>query len=167
MSLLHTFTGRLGALGPGVSDADMRTYQTAEIVTQDGVIDMGHLLVPNQADRAMEPGRDVSILLMNNVNANDDKKLVLAAYDREQGRTFVDKRLTDPKSHLTKQAWLLSIISILGIPIGLALFVFPGLYLAYYLWKVWAAAAACPEEAEIQRHIEALPGKFQQAGAGG
>ncbi|MCZ8256972.1 MAG: hypothetical protein O9327_15065, partial [Polaromonas sp.] len=167
MSELKTITGRLHFLGASTYDQQVRTYQAVEITTSGGRVDLGTTMIPMEADRAMEIGNEVSLLVIEGIGPQKGKHVVLAVYDKGQDRTFFNAEMARPKDAFKKQAVMVSWFSVIGIPLGLAMLVAPGLLVAYYLYVAWDAYNAMPENDVIKARIVELPKQFGQAGGGG
>jgi hypothetical protein len=60
------------------------------------------------------------------------------------------------RSHARKQAMLYSILSIVLVPVGLLMFVLPGLLWLWVLWKSWTSVDAFPEAGEIREAVASL-----------
>lgn len=168
MSKLTTITGRIHFLGPSTYNQHLSTYQAIEFTTDSGRFDLGETTVPMEVDRVMKVGNDISILVIEGVGPKKGKHIVLAAYDKGQKRTFLNEEMSLPKRALKKQAIATSWISVIGIPLGLAFLVVPGLLVMYLLYLAWDTYNQMPEDDIVKAKIAELPRQFERAeGMGG
>ena len=156
MSKLETIVGRILHVGHYTSDAHCHTYSLVEVETADGRIDLPTVMAANELDRAIEPQREVAMTVLRSGAGAKAKNVVLGVYDRSDKRTFVNEDMVALRAHARKQAVLLSLMSIVVLPVAFLLFVAPGFIWLWVLWKSWSSIDEFPTREEIRESVAAL-----------
>lgn len=152
---IQSVTGRIVHVGPYSSDHLAHSYSLVEIDTAAGRVDPRNAVAANALDRAIEPGRVVSMAFIQ-ASSGKAKTAIVGVFDHAARRTFSDDQVSSIRSAARKQAIVLSITSIVWLPVAFLLFVLPGFVGLWVLWKSWAAVGAMPTEAEVREAIARL-----------
>lgn len=156
MAKLDVIAGNIRHVGSSSTDAHCRTYDLLEIDTSAGRVDLKAAVVAKELSRAIKANGQVAMSVLQAGEGAKRRCVILGVYDSAEDRTFVNEEMFSLKSHARKQAVLYSILSIVLIPLGLALFVVPGLLWSWVVWKSWASVDEFPEPEEIQQSVVSL-----------
>jgi hypothetical protein len=156
LATLEVISGRISHVGKSSSDAYCRTYNSVEIESVAGRVSLTTAVAANELDRAIKEGALVSMSIFEAGEGSNRRCVVLGVYDEGLDRTFFNEEMFTLKAHARKQAVLYSFLSVVLVPVGLLLFVVPGLLWLWVLWKAWSAIDTFPGPDEIRASVESL-----------
>lgn len=156
LAKLEIISGRISHVGESTSDSHCRTYGALEVETASGRVDLRTVVAVKELDQAIKDGSLVSMSVLKAGEGSKRRCVVLGVYDEGLDRTFFSEEMSTLKAHARKQAVLYSFLSIVLVPLGLLLFVVPGLLWLWVLWKAWSAIDTFPASDEIRASVESL-----------
>lgn len=156
MSNLETISGRIIHVGSYTRDEHCHTYSLIEVETANGRRDLKTVMAANELDRAIAPGRSVSMSIFRSGQGTKEKSVVLGIHDAEAQRTFVNEEMFKLREHATKQTIWLSLTAIVWLPFAFLLFVAPGFIGLWVLWKSWSSIKDLPTADEIRASVQSL-----------
>jgi len=161
---IQTITGRIIQVGAATVDAHCHTYADIEVETADGVLAFGPVLAASVCDKALLPGRAVSMAVTQTAGKGS-KLVVWAVLDKASGRVFKNEELYKARQAAATQAFWLTLIAPVVIPVGLLLALIPGLLYAKAVWDMWAAVSAMPAADAIESAVASMSARGPQAQA--
>lgn len=156
LAKLEVISGRISHVGKSSRDPHCRTYTALEIETATGRVDLRIVVTAKELDRVINEGNLVSMSVLEAGEGAKRRCVVLGVYDEGMDQTFFSEEMFTLKAHARKQAVLYSFLSVVLVPMGLLLFVVPGLLWLYVLWKAWSAIDAFPTPDEIRASVASL-----------
>lgn len=156
LTKLEIISGRISHVGKSSSNAHCRTYNVVEIETAASRVDLKTVVAAKDLDRAIKENTFVSMSILEAGAGSNRRCVVLGVYDEGLDRTFFNEDMFTLKAHARKQAVLYSFLSVVLVPVGLLLFIVPGLLWLLVLWKAWSAVETFPAPDEIRASVESL-----------
>ncbi|MEJ6003711.1 hypothetical protein [Paucibacter soli] len=155
MSAVTHIAGTISHISAHSWDEHLNTFSVVELQTAHGLVILKNVVVPRICDPVMKIGGDV-VLATTSPEGPAEKFMVWAVRDLDQGVTYADKSLFVVRDGAVAQAFLFSLMSLIVIPVGLVLFVLPGVQAINALWKTWRRALAVPTVGQIESAVQAM-----------
>ena len=156
MQELKVISGQVKYVGESLRDEDMHTYRKLELQTSNGLVELPSVMAAVETSRPLKPGREVRILAMEALTGAKVKYIVFAVHDQEAQRTFTDQRLFDLRGGSQKKAVVMSVMSIILVPLLALAFVIPALLYLWLLFKCWVDVGKIPDEAQVREAVAKL-----------
>lgn len=161
---IQTITGRILGVGAATFDAHCHTYEDIELETAEGVLKFGPVLAASVCDEVLAPGSSVSMRATQ--TAGKGAKLVICAVlDKASGRVFKNEELYKARQTAATQAFWLTLLAPVVIPVGLLLALIPGLLYAKAVWGMWALVISMPAADAIESTVASMSARIPQAQA--
>lgn len=156
MSRFSTVIGRVSHVGQYSYDEHVHQYSLIEIETPSGRVDLKNITAANELSRAVSPGKPVAMTVLEAHSGSEQKALMVGIYDQSTRRLHVNEEIFTLRHNAKTQALLYTLLGIVVVPVGLALFLVPGLLYIRAIWKAWSSIEQFPSTEEMRSAVSAL-----------
>jgi hypothetical protein len=155
MSAVTHIAGIISHIATKSLDERLCTFSVVEMHTAHGLVILKNVVAPRICNPVMKIGGDV-VLATTSPEGPIEQFMVWAVRDVDMGVTYAEKSLFVARNGAVARAFLYSLMSLILIPVGLMLFVVPGIRAISTLCAAWRCALAVPTVVQIENAVQTM-----------